>query len=181
MANKPSKSSHRIRPPEGLNLTPLIDMITCLMFFLLMFAAVIPVALIDAPLPKIASTLQEIQKAKDEEKQLEVSVMINDKGFVVKASEGGEHSFPVGSDGKFPYDSLHKYLVQLKSKRPDSKEITLVPADDVAYEVMVDVMDASRELARGDTGYQAVPPDIAQKPEAMQFNRLFPDVSIGGI
>jgi hypothetical protein len=42
-------------------------------------------------------------------------------------------------------------------------------------------MDASRELAKGDQGYKAVPPEIAQKPESQQFNRLFPEVSIGGI
>lgn len=181
MANKPSNSSHRIRPAEGLNLTPLIDMITCLMFFLLMFAAVIPVALIDAPLPKVASTAAEIKKAKDDEQKLEVTVGITDKGFMVKSSDGASQIFAVGGDGKFPYDALHKYLVTLHAKKPDSKEITLVPSDDVAYEIMIEVMDASRELARGDTGYQAVPPDISQKPEALQFNRMFPDVSIGGI
>ncbi len=56
-----------------------------------------------------------------------------------------------------------------------------MPADDTTYDVMVEVMDASRELVQGDAGFQQVPPDIAQKPESMQFNRLFPDASIGGV
>ena len=46
---------------------------------------------------------------------------------------------------------------------------------------MIQVMDASRELQNGDPGYQSVPPEIAHKPESQQFNRLFPDVSIGGV
>ena len=46
---------------------------------------------------------------------------------------------------------------------------------------MIDALDASRELQKHDAGFQAVPPEIAAKPESMQFNRLFPDVSIGGV
>ena len=60
MANSPSKRNHRHKPLEGLNLTPFIDMITCLMFFLMMFAGIIPVVIIDAPLPKIASTADDL-------------------------------------------------------------------------------------------------------------------------
>ena len=46
---------------------------------------------------------------------------------------------------------------------------------------MIGAMDASRELYKGDTGYQALSPEIANKPESQQFNRLFSEVSIGGV
>jgi biopolymer transport protein ExbD len=180
MANLPSKRTHRIRPDDTLNLTPLIDMITCLMFFLMMFACILPVVIIDAPLPKIASTAAEIKQAKDTKNKLEIMVYINSKGISVKSDRGMEKSFQAAQDGKYPFDELHKFLVQVKGKS-DTKEITLMPADDTPYEVMIGVMDAARELTKDDQGYQPVPPEIANRPESSQFNRLFPDVSIGGV
>jgi len=180
MAKKPSSRTHRSRPDDSLNLTPLIDMITCLMFFLLMFASILPVVIIDAPLPKVASTAEEVKQAKNDEAKMEVTVTITSKGLTVKSDVAPEKAFPVGPKG-IPYDDLHKYLVSLKSKRPNSKEITLMPSDDTLYETMIGVMDASRELYKEDPGYQALSPEIARKPESQQFNRLFPDVSIGGV
>ncbi len=181
MAHAPSGRNHRVKPDSELNLVPMIDMVTNLMFFLMMFAAALPVMMIDAPLPKIASTAEEVKKAKNEENKLEVTVFINKNGFIVKSDGAGDKSIPLGADGKPSYGDLHTYLAKLHEKRPNSKEITLMPADDTPYEVMVEVMDASREVVKGDAGFQQVPPDIAQKPESMQFNRLFPDASIGGV
>lgn len=180
MASKPSTRTHRMRPDDTLNLTPLIDMITCLMFFLMMFASILPVVIIDAPLPKVASTAEEVKKAKDDDNKMELMVYISSKGFDVKG-DFGSSSFLKRTDGKFPYDELHKFLVQLHSKRPKHKEITLMPSDDVTYEMMVKVMDAARELSKDDPGFKPVPPEIAQKPERIQVNGLFPDVTIGGI
>lgn len=180
MANKPSNRTNRTRPPDELNITPLIDMVTCLMFFLMMFASIMPVVTIDAPLPKIAETADEIRQAKDSKNKLEVLVFITSKGFNVKSDYGPDRAFPL-AEGKYPYVDLHNYLVQLKGKKPDSREITMMPSDDTSYDVMISVMDASRELFKGDTGFSQVPPEIADKPESMQFNRLFPEVSIGGV
>ncbi len=182
MAKSPSKRNHRQKPLEGLNLTPFIDMITCLMFFLLMFAGIIPVVMIDAPLPKIASTAEEVKKAKDDEKKLEVTVTIDENGFKVSTGGAvGDRKIPLAANGQYNYDELRTMLVQVHAKKPDSREITLIPTDSVTYEVMINVMDATRELRKGDAGFQAIPPDIAAKPESLQFNRLFPDVSIGGV
>lgn len=181
MAHAPSGKNRRVKPSSELNLVPMIDMVTNLMFFLMMFASVLPVTVIDAPLPKIASTAEEVKKAKESDAKLEVTVAITKNGFNVTSDFMGNKNIPLTADGKFDYASLHSFLVQLKSKRPDAKEITLNPSDETLYEVMVEVMDSARELANGDTGYKTVPPEIAQKPEAQQFNRLFPDVSIGGV
>lgn len=169
-----------MRPIEGLNLAPMIDMVTCLMFFLMMFAGIIPVVMIDAPLPKVASTADEIKKAKEDENKQELTVSITATSVTVKGVAGAR-TFAFTADGKVPFDELHRFLVELHQKRPNDTELTLLPSDDVPYEVMIGVMDASRELITGDPGYQAVPPDIAQKPESSQFNRMFPNVSIGGV
>ncbi len=170
-----------MKPESGLNLTPFIDMITCLMFFLLMFAGILPVVTIDAPLPKVASTAAEVKKAKDSENKLELTVHITSNGFNVKADANRDFGIAKTADGKYDYVALHKHLITLHTKKPNSHEITLMPSDDVTYDVMIEVMDAARELGKGDPGYQVVPPEIAGNQERIQFNRMFSDVSIGGV
>ncbi len=181
MAHAPSGKNNRMKPPEDLNLVPMIDMVTNLMFFLMMFASVLPVVMIDAPLPKVASTAEEVKKAKDQNNKLEVTVDISKDGFAVKSGLGTNKKIPLVNNKDYDYKELHKTLIELHQKKPDSKEITLMPADDVPYDVMVQVMDEARELRQGDPGFQPLVPDVAQKPEGMQFNRLFPEVSIGGV
>lgn len=181
MAKKPSSRTHRMHPLEGLNITPLIDMVTCLMFFLLMFAGIIPVVIIDAPLPKIASTAEEVRQATEDKNKLEVVVDIGESGLVVKVDGMGSRNFPKAADGKIPFTEFHKHLVDVHIRNPKSTEITLVPDDSVPYALMIEVMDASRELVQGDPGFQAMPPEAVGKPESQQFNRLFPDVSLGGV
>lgn len=181
MAHAPSGKNRRIKPSAELNLVPMIDVVTNLMFFLMMFASILPVTIIDAPLPKIASNAEEVKKAKESNDNLEVSVGINKSGFNVTSEFGGSKQVPLKADGKYDYASLHSFLVQLKTKKPTAEEITLNPADDTMYEIMVEVMDNARELVVGDTGFKQVPADIAQKPESQQFNRLFPNVNIGGV
>lgn len=180
MANKPSLRTHRMKPIEGLNLAPMIDMVTCLMFFLMMFAGIIPVVMIDAPLPKVASTAEEIKKAKEDLNKQELTISISSTSLTVRGIQGAK-TFNFTPDGLVPFDELHRYLVELHAKRPNDTDVTLLPSDDVPYEVMISVMDASREMLANDPGYQPVPPDIASKPESTQFNRMFPNVSIGGV
>jgi biopolymer transport protein ExbD len=140
-----------------------------------------PVVIIDAPLPKVASTADEVRKAKDSSAKLEIMVYIDPTGFQVRSEGAGNKTLPLGTDGKWPTNELHAFLVELKSKRPNSTEITLMPNDETPYSVMVDVMDAARELKKDDPGFVMVPAELWGKPESERFNRLFPDVSIGGV
>lgn len=181
MAKKPSDRTNRVKPPEDLNLTPFIDMITSLMFFLLIFASMIPVVIIDAPLPKVASTAEEIRKAKSIKPEMDVTVWITTSGFTVKGTGVGTRQIGMQPDGAYAYTELHKHLVTVKRQQPTQKDLTLVPADDTVYETMIRTMDIARQMVDGDPGYQPIPPEVANSPEAMQFNHLFPDVSIGGV
>jgi biopolymer transport protein ExbD len=181
MATKPSARGRRHRALEGLNIAPLIDMVTCLMFFLLFFAGIIPVVILPAPLPKIASTADEIKQAQEDKNKLEVIVDVSENTLTVKVDGMGSKSFTKLADGNYPYPDFHKHLVGLKKMRPQTTEVTLIPSDLVIYDTLIQVMDHARELMPGDDGYQEPPPGTQGKPESAQFNRLFPDMSIGGV
>ena len=180
MAYKPSQKNRRMRPLEGLNLTPMIDIVTNLMFFLMIFANVIPVVLIDAPLPKVAATAEEIKKAKDDSNKLELTLYVSAQSVRVESRGLATKTFPL-EGGQLPLAAIHTFLVQVHRQRPQDREITLIPSDDVSYESLVAVMDISRELRSGDEGFQPVPPELSQKAERVQYNQLFPDVSLGGV
>jgi len=181
MVKRPSERTHRHRDPGELNLTALMDIITNLMFFLLLFANIIPVVIIDAPLPKVATTAEEVRIAKEQKNRLEVIIRIQNGGFVVQSALGTSKQMRVKADGQFPYLQLHKHLVALHRRRPKSRDITLIPADSIIYDVIIRTMDASREYVDGDPGFRPIPPEVVGLPESQRFNRLFPDVSIGGV
>lgn len=181
MARKPSERTNRMKIDEDLNITSLMDIITNLMFYLLIFSSVISVNIIDAPLPKIASTAEEVRMAKEQENKLEVIVRIQKAGYVIQTNQGSSRTIPIAPDGKYPTKELHEFLVAIHLKKPDSKEITLIPEDSIVYNTIIETMDASREYLRGDPGFKELSPDVVSKPEALQFNRLFPDVALGGV
>lgn len=102
-ARKPSERTNRRHDPGDLNLAPLMDIITNLMFFLLIFANLIPVVTIDAPLPKVASTAEEVRIAKSDENRLELTVRISEMGFMVASDFAGNRSIARGGDGKYAF------------------------------------------------------------------------------
>ncbi len=181
MAKRPSLRNNRIRPEESLNLAAMIDMVTCLLFFLLAFAGIIPIAMIDAPLPKIASTAEEVKLAKEKDNKFEVTAEISQTNISIRDDGGGSKSFAANEKGDFDWKEMHSYFSALHKKRPKSHEITIVPQNAVTYDTIIHLMDSARELVKGDEGYQELPPGSQGTVESMNFNRLFPDVSLGGV
>ncbi len=179
MPRKSSERSHRMKVDNDLNLTALMDVVCNLMFFLLMAANTIAVAIIDAPLPKVAATAEEMRVAKDQENQLDVIVRIRTSGFNISTNQGGSLNLEKTDD--YQYIKLHEYLVGIHQKNTKNHNLTIIPEDEVSYAVIIKTIDAAREYNSGDAGYQKLPPDIADRPDAQNFNRLFSDVSFGGV
>ncbi len=181
MSGSPSKRSNRKGVSSDLNITPLIDMVTCLMFFLLMFAGMIPFAFIDAPLPKIATSAAEMKQAEKKDKPLNLMVFIRKDMVIVKTDKTGEKQFARTPDGSLPVADIHTHFIELKTGSPADRDITLVPENETKYDVLVQVMDTAREMLKGDPGWIAGAGEVQKTSEANAPNVLFPDVSIGGI
>jgi len=179
-ARKPSDRANRHKSGDDLLLTPLMDIITNLMFFLLIFANLIPVVTIDAPLPKVASTAEEIKLAKDDSNRLEVSVRITQAGFLVSSNWAATKNLPLVG-GKYNYTELHRYFLGLHRRKPKAREMTVIPEDNVIYDVMIQVMDEAREVHKKDPGYKEIPKELKGRIEGSRLNDMFPNVSIGGV
>jgi biopolymer transport protein ExbD len=134
-----------------LNLTPMIDVLTTLLFFLLLSFGAIVVALINVSIPALSEGTDENEPEKDT--KVTMSVLINEKGFIVsgasdKLSEEESkklgRSIPVTGDG-YDFPTLTAFLYEVKRKYPKSDSVVLTPEPDIPYETLIKTLDATRE------------------------------------
>lgn len=158
MSKRPSRRIHAQDETVHLNITPFIDILICLILFLLTSAAVIKLAVVDTSLPALAAAPAD-SKQNDKE-QLVVSIDIRDSGFLVGRigtdskperqrywQDGGSlrAEIPKTPQGKYDFSSLNRQMQRIKSAYPDAVSAMLLPTESVNYETIVDVMDAIRD------------------------------------
>ncbi len=152
----------RIAEPEELNLTPIMNLVTILIPFLVMAAQFVQLAVIDSTLPAIGPP----QPAEEEPDKppLNLSLALTSAGITILGADAVLHpdGAPVAEgEGRPPtipcpggrcsraneYDwsALTTELEKIKDEYPDEGNVILVPDGDVEYEVLVRAMDASRD------------------------------------
>ena len=155
MARKPSGRGHRGKediPP--LNITPIMNLIIILIPALLLSAAFVQIAVINVSAPQIGSGVAE-EKPEDDEKKLNLTVAVTDKGFTVAGTgavlggEGAEEAgptIPKKGDGEYDFEALANKLAEIKDAFPDETKMVLNAEPDIKYKVVILTMDATREL-----------------------------------
>lgn len=167
---------------EGLNLVPIMNLVTILIPFLLMSAQFVSLAVIDSSLPAIVTEIQEVEQ-KDDEETLALSVLITAEGFgvsgkgtklVLTEEEASDLSLKVNclepqcpTPESYDYKGLTKRAAALKDRFEDEKNVILVPESTIEYEVLVRTMDALRD-------------DQEDKDSESKARELFPNVVIAG-
>ena len=149
----------RERGPEDLTIVPMLDVMVILAFFLLFTAVFSRTSILEVHLP-------EPGVASASKPTLELEVIVRSSGLqVAERSVGVLESIPVTASG---YDvvRLSQYLEQLKLKYPDESAATLLVANDVDYDTIVQIMDAVSVVQTMD-GSKVV------------RTRLFPQIALG--
>jgi len=146
-----------------LHLLPFMNLMTLLIPFLLLSATFVQLATIGTTLPAIS---KDAPPASAE--SLRLTVAIDDDGYLLTGNEpliDGDRTVRIPRDaaGRWLPDELAAAAATIKEAHPAERRLILMPADDVPFEVLVAVLDATRER-RGDDG-------VAE---------LFPDVSVSG-
>lgn len=140
---------------EDLNLIPVMNLFMVLIPFLLMGAAfyhigVIPTSMpVNDPnqsdVPKTPTTVAvNLELAEDAARLTVASVSLSPEEL---EALGGE--WPRGADGHFPAEKIQQHLIGLKKKYPKSNTITILPAEPITYDQLVDVLDNTREWQEG--------------------------------
>ena len=170
----------RVREQEEtgeLNIVPYLDIVTNLvMFMLLSMTGLISLGVLNVSAPKLGGDSASLSQGADQPKLL-LTVAISKKGFYVASAAGALEGLekgidaahaptvPLKPDGKYDFDALADHMKRIKARFPRETNLILSAEPDVAYEVVIQTMDACREL-RG-----AAAAGVADR-------KLFPDVSL---
>lgn len=136
--------------PEELNLIPIMNLFVVLIPFLLAGAAFLRVGVIPTSLPAHNPQESDVPKTPT---TVSCNLVVNPdelKLSVASVSLSEEELEKLGGkwpnkQGKHDVEGLQTWLVSLKKRYPGSNTITVVPADEVKYQDLVHVLDATRE------------------------------------
>jgi biopolymer transport protein ExbD len=133
----------------GLNLVPLVDILTSIVFFSLATytgVALAAMTAFDLSLPPtVVTATNPAVGAKDPQLSLLLAVRINTNGLRVEHS-GGNQAFrkDIPGLGESSLAQLRELLTGIRRTYPDNQDILVVPDDAVSYDDVVKVLEQAR-------------------------------------
>jgi biopolymer transport protein ExbD len=144
-----------------LNLTPMMDILTVLVVFLLITAVFTRVTIMELNVPTNAggSALNKPNFA--------IEVIVRKAGLEIANGMSVEAAIPK-KDGQYDMEMLSKMLMRLKAQYPQKQDATVLMEPDINYDYLIEIMDAVRGVAVREEGSKEVTKMV-----------LFPNISIG--
>jgi biopolymer transport protein ExbD len=161
LARRQARHHARYRGRNDLNIVPMLDVMVILTFFLIFTAVFSKTSIVELNLPG------PVAEAPPPVPTLELEIILRKSGLeVADRNVGVLETLPLTVTGFQDIPRLSEYLLGVKSKYPDKTSATLLVADDVDYDTIVQVMDAIR---------------VRQDVEGAKVTTtsLFPQISMG--
>ena len=150
------RREQRRKDAGELNLVSMIDILTVLVFFLLVNST--GVAILGINLPDSSKTPPPDEQSKA------LSVVMRSTGYVLL--QGNAEVARYGQDGSaVDYPALSAALRAIKQAKPAETKITLVPEPGITHDALIKTMDAVR-MTKSDDGSRLL--------------ELFPAISLSG-
>ncbi len=152
IARRQTRNHARYRGRNDLNIVPMLDVMTILVFFLIFTAVFSKTKILELNLPASATEQIELPKV------LELEVIVRLDGIVVADRNTGPlQTLPNTAQGA-DLEGLTLYLQRVKYRFPDKRDATVLLEADVPYDLLVQVMDTVKtfegvldgEPARGE-------------------------------
>jgi biopolymer transport protein ExbD len=145
-----------------INLVSMIDMMTILVFFLLVHGGFIRLAVLQLNLPS-ASTESQLEPP-----AFELEITVREAAIEIGDRATGLLNRVEKTDAGYDFAQLTAHLTRIKEQFPEKEEATVLVEPQISYEVVVAVMDRVRVAEEQDVALNRV-------------NRiaLFPQVSVG--
>ena len=131
----------------NINLVPLVDILTAIVFFSLLTyqgATMAALTAFDLTLPPVVvNTPEQLSRIKSEKDVLNLLLAVrvdNDKLTIEHSEEGGFHQVIEGLD-KPSLDQLEALMTSIRNKYPQNADVTVIPADEVSYANVVHVLE----------------------------------------
>jgi biopolymer transport protein ExbD len=132
----------------NINLVPLVDILTSVVFFSLLTyqgAALAALTSYDLSLPPVVITAQQAASAQQKDAlNLLLAVRVeHDKLMVEHTGDGGFRKEIPGLQGT-SLDTLQSVMADIRRRYPQNADVLVVPADDVAYDDLIHVLERLR-------------------------------------
>jgi biopolymer transport protein ExbD len=160
IARRQTRSHARYRGRNDINIVPMLDIFTILVFFLIFTAVFSRTHIVELNLP--AQNTEPLPLPEG----LVLEVVVRKDGLVVQDKNSGPlQPLPNNAQG-YDFDGLTAYLSRVKVRFPDMKSATVLLEQDIPYDTIVGTMDAVRSFEGTLNGQPA-------------RGELFPQISLG--
>ncbi len=122
---------------ELLNLTPMMDVFTVLVVFLLITAVFTSITVMDLSVPTSAGGAAATRP------NFAIEVVVRKAGLEIANGRNVEASIPM-KNGKYDLPLLSQLLQALKAKYPEKEDATVLMEPKIQYDYLVQVMDTVR-------------------------------------
>lgn len=146
---------------ELLNLTPLMDVFTVLVVFLLITAVFTSITIMELSVPTNAGASVSTKP------NFTIEVIVRKAGLEIANGSSVEAAIP-NIDDKYDLKKLSEILLRLKAQYPEKEDATVLMEPKVEYDYLIQVMDAVRGAEVRVEGSKEVEKIV-----------LFPKISIG--
>lgn len=120
-----------------INLTPMMDILTVLVVFLLITAVFMSITIEELSVPTAAGG------AAANAPNFAIEVIVRKAGLEIANGSSVEAAIPK-KDDKYDLELLSKILIRLKSQYPDKQDATVLMEPDIKYDHLIEIMDAVR-------------------------------------
>ena len=132
----------------NLNLVPLVDILTSVVFFSLLTyqgAALATLTSYDLTLPPVVVTAEQaLASAPEQNLTLLLAVRVQSGGLLVEHTGGGGFRQEIRGLDDAALDSLRAVMVGVRTQYPQNRDVLVVPDDDVLYDDVVRVLERLR-------------------------------------
>lgn len=177
MFKRPSSRRRNQSPEVQLNLVPMLDALVTMIAFLMYTMAFLSLTMIESPLPLVSS---EENQAQLSERPLQLTLTIQEDEILLWSPFDliPQTSIQNDADGKPNFYRIHEALYGIKQKFPTENKIVLVPKANTSYDLIVQLIDTSKNLEKTD------PPIVVKNPKTgveEQAQSLFGEIIFGNL
>src|SRR5512134_1196133 len=143
-----------------LNLTPMMDILTVLVVFLLITAVFMSITIMELSVPTTAGGASNTPN-------FAIEVIVRKAGLQIANGSSVQAAIPK-KDDQYDLEMLSKMLLRLKAQYPEKEDATILMEPDIKYDYLIEIMDAVRGAVVRAEGSKEVTSTV-----------LFPKISIG--
>lgn len=183
---KMKKRSKGEAPPVEINVTPMLDMFSVLISFLLITAVFSSVGFQRIEVPFLSSAPPQSKQEVDKDPKKVVTLVISNEKAVLEigmsnsSADVKKEDFTVDEMG---LESLQAKLYTMRSEDNRFDMVTVMQEPETKYEILMGVLDTLRNLKPGRTPIpmpEDQKPIAGVEPEALIPKIVLGDVALGG-